>query len=216
MSSSVKARPYDSPRRREQAAATRQRILEAGERLFIAQGFAATSVPQIAREAGVALKTVYVAFDTKAGLLQALWETRLSPGEEEVPVLERDWYQALRAEQGAQRRLELLAAQSRAVKSRSGDLMEVIRNAAAADGEIETLWRQIQHNLLIVQRAVVKLLAESNSLSDHLDQTTAADIRWTLNHPSVWHLLVRGRGWSAEQYEQWLARAFCSQVLESS
>src|SRR5258706_430394 len=66
-------RSYDSPRRREQAAATRRDILEAAQQLFERQGFAATKMAEIAGEAGVALKTVYAAFETKSGVLRALW-----------------------------------------------------------------------------------------------------------------------------------------------
>jgi len=62
-------RRYDSPRRREQAAATRREILEAAQPLFERQGYAATTMAAIASEAGVALKTVYVAFETRAACL---------------------------------------------------------------------------------------------------------------------------------------------------
>lgn len=59
MSDSVRPRRrYDSPRRREQAEATRRDILEAARRLFEAHGYAATTMAAIAAEAGVALKTV--------------------------------------------------------------------------------------------------------------------------------------------------------------
>src|SRR5919201_359209 len=75
MSGSVKPRRrYESPRRREQAAATRQAILEAAERLFAKRGYVGTSVAEIADEARVALKTVYAVFGTKAEVLRALWE----------------------------------------------------------------------------------------------------------------------------------------------
>ena len=66
-------RRYDSTRRRAQAEATRRDILDAAQRLFEARGYAATTMDAVAAEAGVALKTVYVAFETKAGLLRALW-----------------------------------------------------------------------------------------------------------------------------------------------
>ena len=73
MSRDVKPRRrYESPRRREQAAATRQAILEAAERLFAEQGYVGTSVAEIAQEARVALKTVYAVFGTKAEVLRAL------------------------------------------------------------------------------------------------------------------------------------------------
>src|SRR5215216_1143867 len=126
-------RSYHSPRRREQAAATRQAILGAAQRLFERQGYAATSMPAIAAEAGVALKTVYVAFDTKAGLLHALWEARLGGDEEAIPVFERAWYRRVLEEPSPERKVRLVAAQARVVKTRSGALLEVIRNAASVD-----------------------------------------------------------------------------------
>src|SRR5215467_11838999 len=62
-------RGYDSPRRREQAAETRRKILDAAEELFARDGYAAIAMPAVADRAGVALKTVYLAFGTKAGVL---------------------------------------------------------------------------------------------------------------------------------------------------
>src|SRR6476646_4300185 len=85
-------RAYHSPRRREQAAATRAAILAAAQRLFERQGYAATTMAAIAREAGVALKTVYLAFETKAGVLRALWHLLLRGDTADAPVAERDWY----------------------------------------------------------------------------------------------------------------------------
>ena len=77
MAQEVKSkRRYHSPRREEQAAATRRAILEAAERLFERDGFAATSMAAIAAEAEVATKTVYLGFETKSGLLRALWNFR--------------------------------------------------------------------------------------------------------------------------------------------
>ena len=76
MTEAVKRR-YDSTRRRAQAEATKREILEAAERLFSEQGYVATTIAAIASEARVAPKTVYLAFETKAGLLRALWNLRL-------------------------------------------------------------------------------------------------------------------------------------------
>src|SRR5471032_1291788 len=93
MSEPVKrTRGYDSPRRREQALATRRQILEAAARLFAQQGYPATTMVAIAGEAGVALKTVYVAFETKSGVLRALWHLLLRGDEANAPVSDRAWY----------------------------------------------------------------------------------------------------------------------------
>src|SRR5215471_16795188 len=88
-------RAYNSARRREQAAATRREILEAAQRLFERQGYAATTMAAIAAEAGVALKTVYVGFETKSGVLRALWNLLLRGDEEDAPIAERAWYREM-------------------------------------------------------------------------------------------------------------------------
>ena len=208
-----RARRYDSPRRREQAAATRRAILEAAQRLFEEHGYATTSMPDIARAAGVALKTVYVGFDTKAGLLRALWAERLSGDEANLPVTERSWYRGVLEEADPERKLRRVAAQSRVVKARSGALMEVIRNAAPADPEIALLWDDIKTKLYDVSRSIVEQLHQNEALIPALDVAAATDTLWTLNHPSVWQLLVTERGWTAEQYEEWLGAILCSQLV---
>ena len=76
MPENVKRRRYESPRRRAQADATRRDIIAAAHRLFERQGYAATTMAAIAAEAGVALKTVYLVFETKSGVLRAVWNGR--------------------------------------------------------------------------------------------------------------------------------------------
>ena len=92
MAGPVKKRAYDSPRRREQAAATRAAILDAALKLFEQQGYAATSVGAIAEEAGVALKTVYAVFGTKRGLLVALRSRLVRGSDDPVPVAQQEWF----------------------------------------------------------------------------------------------------------------------------
>ena len=214
MAETVKGRrPYQSPLRREQAAATRQVILEAAERLFLRDGFAATSVPAVAAEANVALKTVYLGFATKSGLLHALWDVRLGGDDRPVPVTERRWYRDLLAEPDPEALLGRIAAQSRQVKERAGSLMEVIRNAASADPAVAHLWRLIQDEFRAVLAPVAARLAEQGALTDGLTVATATDLLWTLNHPAVWHLLCVECRWSAEAYEAWLIRSFRAQLL---
>jgi AcrR family transcriptional regulator len=191
-------------------------IIDAARRLFEDGGYAATAVPSIAAAAGVAVKTVYLAFETKAGLLRAVWEARLGGEEEATPVLQRRWMRELTDEAQPAGKLRLLAAQSRRVKAATGALLEVIRSAAATDPEIATLWGDIQAKLLRVQRAVVDQLEALDALRPSLEAGDAADMLWTLNHPSVWHLLVRERRWSPARYEQWLYESFCLQLLDTA
>ena len=217
MAEPVKARRrYDSPRRREAAAATRREILEAAERLFERQGYAATTMATIAAEARVAVKTVYVAFETKSGVLRALWNLRLRGERDELPVAEQQWYREVLDERDPERQLRLTAHNSRLVKLRIAPVLEAIRGAAPIDPDIAALWRRIGTEFHANQRVIAQSLADKRALAPGLDVERAADILWTINHPNLWQLLVGERRWTAEQYEQWCADILCTQLLNRS
>ena len=179
-------------------------------------GYPATSMGAIAAEAGVALKTVYLAFETKSGVLRTLWHLRLRGDEDDVPVASRDWYQEVLDEPDPQRLLRLNARNSRRVKERAGELLRVIRDGAPADPDIAELWARIQEEFHANQAAVVQRLQRLGALRKGVTVAAGADILWTLNHPDVWHLLVGARGWSASRYERWFAEASCSQLIAAA
>src|SRR3954464_14317914 len=210
MAEPVKTRPYDSPRRREQAAVTRRLILEAAQRLFEEHGYAATTMAAIAREAGVALKTVYVAFETKSGVLRALWNLRLRGDQADVPIQDRAWYREVLAHPDPESALRLGAHEARLVKERAGGLFGVLRGAADADPDSAALWDRINREFHANQRAVIEALGP---LRPGLDVGRAADIMWTLNHPDVWQLLVGRRGWTPDEWEEWFVATLRPQLL---
>ncbi len=214
MDKTVKSgRTYVSPLRQEQAAATRRVILEGARRLFERHGYVATSMPDVAAEAQVAVKTIYLAFRTKPELLRAVWDERLAGREATVPVLERAWYRDVEADDSPEMKLRLLARQSGDVKSRTGRLLIVIRDAASTDPEIDRLWTEIETKLHDVSHAVVHQLTDAGALNRDLAVAAAADALWTLNHPSTWHLLVVQRNWSDGDYQAWLERTLLTLLL---
>ena len=208
-------RSYLSSRRREQAIETRKVILEAAQRLFERQGYGTTTMNAIAAEAGVAFKTVYVAFETKSGVLHALWDVLLRGAEDAAPVGALPWYREVVEEPDPQRQLRLNARNSRMVKQRIGAVTGVIRGAAPLDPDIDKLWRRIQVSFYDNQRAIVATIATKNALRRDLDVTRATDILWALNHPDLWLLLVGERGWTPEAYEQWFGDTACDQLLSA-
>jgi AcrR family transcriptional regulator len=206
----VKPRRYDSPRRRAQAEATRREILEAAERLFVRDGYGPTTMAAIAKEAGVALKTVYVAFETKSGVLRALWNLRLRGDQANVPIQDRPWYREVLAEPDPKRALKLGAHEARLVKERAGGLFAVLRSAADTDPDSAALWERINAEFHTNQRAVIEALGP---LRPGLEIDRAADIMWTLNHPDVWQLLVGRRGWTPDEWEEWFTATLTAQLL---
>ena len=206
-------RRYDSPHRREQAAATRQAILDAAEDLFRRHGYTGTSIPAIAAAAGVAVKTVYLAFQSKSGVVHALWDVRLGGDDEAVTVAQRAWFQAMLAERDPKRLLSAMARQSAAVKERAGPVMDVVRDAATADPDVGALWERIQSEFRsMVVEPLASHLGTLGALAPDVDVTTAADILWTLNHPDVWRLLS-ACGWDLASYERWLTATLQDQLL---
>ncbi len=71
----MKARAVETP----PPAATREKILDAAELLFIERGFSATSLRAIASRAGVNLAATHYHFGSKSGLLAAVFHRRVSP-----------------------------------------------------------------------------------------------------------------------------------------
>ena len=213
MSEPVKVRRgYHSPRRQQQAAATRRGILDAAQRLFERHGYPATTMEAIAAEAGVALKTVYVTFTTKSGLLRALWDLLLKGDQDATGVAERPWYREVVDEPDPERTLRLNARNACVVKRRIGGVLKVIRSAAPVDADADALWRLIQTDFHDNQRAVVESIG--GALRPGLDLARATDILWTLNHPDVWLLLVGERGWTPDEWEEWFADTSCAQLLD--
>lgn len=163
----------------------------------------------IAEEAGVSLKTVYLAFETKSGVLRALWHLLLRGERDSVPIPDQAWFQQVVAEPDPVRKLEIGSRNSRIIKERAGDLMEALRSGAPTDPDLAELWARIQSDFHTNMRRVVEMLP----LRDGLDVEEAADTMWTINHPDLWRLLVVERGWAPERYERWLVTTLSALLL---
>ena len=117
-------RKYDATRRQAQAEETRRRILDAAHQLFMERGYAGATIDAIAKEAGVALKTVYAVFENKRTiLLELLNRSSSDRGEEHLPVLERPSVKAVTQERDPHRQMEMFA-QVRAGFRGARDLQE--------------------------------------------------------------------------------------------
>jgi len=189
-------------------------VVTEAQRLFERDGYAGTSVAAIASAAGVALKTVYLIFGSKPGVLRAVWHRVLRGERDDLPVGEQDWFHEVMQEGDPRRRLLRNAHNSRVVKERAGAIMEVIRAAAPGDPEIGELWRRIQTDFHANQRAIIESLADEGALAPGLGADTAADVLWALNHPTLYQLFTAERGWTAERYERWLGDLLVSQLLK--
>jgi AcrR family transcriptional regulator len=216
MMEDVKARRrYESPRRREQAAQTRRDVIAAAGVLFRDRGYAGVAMPDIASSAGVAVETIYRAFGGKAALFKAVVESAVAGGaaRADTPVEDRPAIRALIEERDARKQVALYAATQPGIHRRSGPLLRALRDAAAVDPELRTLWRDLENQRLHGQGRFAGLLGERGALRPGMSVEDARDIVWTLCSVAVHELLVIERGWSSDRYEAWLATSLIAALL---
>lgn len=197
----VKTRPYRSPRRQAQAAATRTAVLEAARALFTERGYASTTVAAVAERAGVAVDTVYSAVGRKPQLLVELVDealagrARVAPAAEPTTAEQRDYVRGIREARTAEQKLATYAA---ALAQRQADvvpLVAALRQAAASDDAARQAWQALgqrrAHNMLLLAAD----LRATGELRDDLGDRQVADVLWSTNAPEYLELLAaRGLG----------------------
>ncbi|MEU3255403.1 TetR family transcriptional regulator [Streptomyces sp. NPDC006997] len=198
-------RRYDSPLRDEQARRTRQAIVTAAARLFVARGYAATSLADIATDAEVARPTVFAAFGSKAALLREVVDRALAGDDEPVPVAERPWFRPVWQGQTPQAVLRAYAEVCRLIGKRAAEIFEMVRRAADEGPELSDLWETMQHNRRAGAAMVVDHLRTLTPAPHLPDHERAVDVVWLFNDPAHYRSLVRTRGWSERAYTAWIA-----------
>jgi AcrR family transcriptional regulator len=189
------------------------RILDAAQKLFAERGYATSTVEAIAADAGVAVDTVYAAFGSKRGVLQALLNVRVGGDEAELDLLARAGPRAVEREPDQRAQLAAFATDVSAILERARPVDEIIRGAAAVDAEIASLRSEAQAYRYRNMRQLVSWLAAKGPLRDGLTEDDAAAIMWTVTSPEVHGLLRVARGWSAERYGAWLGQSLARILL---
>ncbi|GAA4292737.1 TetR/AcrR family transcriptional regulator [Mycobacterium paraffinicum] len=212
---SVKGRPprrYDSTRRRQQAQQNRHGVLAAARRRFLTQGYAATTIAEIASDAGVSVETVYKAFATKAGVLKALFDVSVAGDDEPIPMAQRDVIQNVIDAADAARKLEIYAGHLAATMPRSAPIQLLARDGAASSPDAAEVWKQIRQETLTAMTMFASDLARTRRL--RVSARQARDVLWTYHAPELYELLVLERGWSATRYGKFIARALTDALLD--
>jgi AcrR family transcriptional regulator len=207
-------RDYDNSRRSLLAAQTRAAILDAARRLFLAKGYAATSVREIASEAGVAFPTVYAAVGKKPALLAAVFDVAVSGDDEPVPMAAREFVRRAEADPDPRVTLAAFARHITAAGPRVVPLLAVIDEASASDPELSDLAGRNRRQLHEGVTRLARALAAKGALREDVDVAQAADVLQMLAGGVVHRDLVERRGWPLPRAEQWLATALDRLLLK--
>ena len=195
----------------EQASATRRRIVEAASALFLRDGFVSTTMAMIAKEAGVAVQTLYMSFGSKTAILQAAFDHALS-GAEKTGILESDWFQQVLTDPDGVAAVDRFCRESARVIGSAAPLFEVMR-AAASDPEVGDV---LAHNKKLRYdgfRLVADALASRDGFAAGLSTHDAHGILYAVVSEDSYLLLVTEHGWTPERWVAWAVRTCQDQLF---
>jgi AcrR family transcriptional regulator len=198
---------YNSPRRQQAAAATREAIIEAAQELFATQGYGCTTVAQVAEAAQVAPNTVYTSVGGKPQLLAAITE-----GAADDPGVAQTLATVAQSPDPAEV-IRLTAAGTRRVNQRRARAVAVLLDNAQADPAaaemLQVAVRRYRDALATLARRLEDLGAVEPS-----DLNRTADVFWYLFGWTSWRILITDLQWSWDEAEQWLAQRGIEALLQ--
>ncbi len=201
-------RNYDTRRRREQSASTRERILDAAHDLLLEVGYRSATVAAVAARAAVNVDTIYELVGRKPVLLRELIERAISGTDGAVPAEDREYVKAIRAEPDAYEKLAIYARAVRDMQQRMAPLFVALRDASSTEPEARTVWEEISRRRATNMRKLARDLRAAGGLRDDLSIDEAADIIWATNSSELYVLFTVERDWSPDQFERWLTDAW--------
>jgi AcrR family transcriptional regulator len=197
-------RKYDSTRRQAQARETRLQIAQAARMLFLERGYGGTTIESIAEKAGVAPETIYAAFKNKRNILSFLFDISIGGDDEDIRLLDRPDPQAVLNETDQHRQLTLFARDITKILHRAAPIFEILRIAAKTEPSIAELVQRLVRERFANMTMVAKSVAGNGPLREGLTRTQATELLWSMTSPELYLLFTRDRGWSDEQYTEWL------------
>ncbi len=214
-----------SPTRAERALATRRRMVRAAYDLFCERGYLGTTVSAVAKEAGVAVPTVYYTFGTKAALLGEslgaaiagfdLWR---EPPPEPVDIVEllpwHDWWAGFEAAATSEQALDIFVTHGVDILQRVGPLIPAM-HGASGDPEAAEVVRVAEDRRVDSYREVVRVVAgKPGGLRAGVSGVKATDVVVVLFSAELYQAIAVGRGWSHPRCVGFFREILTAQLLD--
>lgn len=173
-------------------------MLAAATALFGTRGWSATGMRDVAREAGVAVETVYANFRSKTELLMAAIDVGVVGDADPVPLAQRPEFARLSAGELADR-ITAAAHLMTDINRRISGLRRALAEAAGSEPELAAKLLQAENRRRVNVRQGVELVTGRDVGEDLRDEI------WAMSGVDVFHLLTEIAGWSVAKYERWVA-----------
>jgi AcrR family transcriptional regulator len=204
---------YASQVRDEQARRTRRAIVTAAHDLFVAQGYAATTIDAIAEAAHVSRRTVFNSVGGKGALLKLAMDWAIVGDDEPIALADRPAIKAILAESDPRKAIMMWVQTVADVADRTAQLGEVLNAAADIDPTAAELLAEASSNRMSGASAFVRYLASLDGLAAGMTEQRAAELCWALTDGHLHRLLVAQRGWSTADFTRWLSGSLAAALL---
>ena len=201
--------------RARRRAETEARLVRAATKLFVRHGYAATTLADVATRAGVAARTVYVRFATKAELLQRCIGVAIAGDAAPVALTDRDWMQETMTAPTREERIRRMANVTAGLMDRAGPLLRVAQQAEATEPSIAAAAQAGRDDTRRILGEFWRKMAEDGLLPPECDLAWLTDTATLLAHADTYLLLTKTTRWSIAEYESWLTATW-NRLVESS
>lgn len=199
-------RPHRATLREEQTQLTRRRVLEAARRLFVGRGYSTVSMQDIAHEAGVAYQTVFSQFGSKLQLALTLCTSEFPHVGTTVALLA-----TARDAGDPEAWLRLLGPFARRLYEPCAEILRFM--ARSGDPELASRLNEIEVGRAERLAELGPQLEAAGVLRPGISGAVAVDLAWSLTSPTTYSQLVLDRGWTPDQFEQWLVATLPALIL---
>ena len=206
-------RPYRSPLREQAARRTRAQIRDAAARLFVQQGYARTTMRQIADSAQVAERTAYLAFPSKLDLFMEVIGVATAGDDQPIPISERPEFQSALSECDGKKALGLVVSMVMNLNERSGALVTAAYESAGADEALRDAVMLGERAFARDAALIAQALHAHGVLRPDLGVEEATDILLLLVSPHTHQVLRRDRRRSVTRYRSTIYKALQGALL---
>ncbi|WP_291036454.1 TetR/AcrR family transcriptional regulator [Herbiconiux sp.] len=197
------ARAYSSPRRTAEAASTRAAIIAAASTLFVRDGYVATSLKAIAKEANVAVPTVQLQ-GSKHSLLIAAFEVAFAGDEGTHSLAERADVAAIMAEPDFATAIDRYVTFLDDANQRAAGIIRAMGAAADADPAARAAYDELEQRRHRDMLLAAGWFASRNRIPDDRIPD-AADILGYITGADAYLHFTHTRGWTRDRWKAWTA-----------
>jgi AcrR family transcriptional regulator len=213
--------------RAERTLATRQRMVKAAYERFCRSGYLGTVISAVAKDAGVAVPTIYYTFGTKATLLdEALgaaivgFDRWRKPPTNPIDIVEllpwHSWWAAFETAPTSAEALAIFVEHGVDILQRVAPLVAAMHGAAGDPEAAEVVRVGEERRVESYREAVLVVAAKPGGLRSGMSASTATDIVVALFSADLYQALAVGRGWSHRRCTAFFREVLKSQLLGSA